>query len=80
MAARWAIEACIAALYSLQVQRARSVMRLSIGGSADGPHSHASAMSPYAASVRWVPSQFTAADGSAHAVAAPGRPHSAATL
>ena len=76
------MHACTTLASSFQsklIQRAR-VMRLNMGGSADGPRSHASAMSPYAASVTWMPSQFTAADGSAHAVAAPGRPHPAATL
>jgi hypothetical protein len=48
--------------------------RLSMGGWANGPRSHPSAI--YFASVRWMPSQFTAFDGSA----APGRPQAAVTL
>jgi hypothetical protein len=50
-----------------------------MGGCANGPRSHPPAMPLYAASVRWMPSQFTALDGSAHA-AAPGSPHAAVAL
>lgn len=50
-----------------------------MGGSAKGPCSHAQAMSLYAASVRWMPSQFTTLDGSSHDVA-PGKPHAAMGL